>query len=102
LADTAEQRMWYEPSQLDDLIFFDIPEPLLGRLAERPGSVRAIAPIAFLRGVERPIPTIIRSAMKHLTVSPTLSPKPSMSTRKCSGCTAILGTTTQGWWPTAK
>ena len=62
LADTPEQRMWYEASQLDDLIFFDIPEPLLGKLAERPGYVRAVAPIAFLRGVERPIPTIIRSS----------------------------------------
>jgi hypothetical protein len=25
VADTPEQRMWYEASQLDDLTFFDIP-----------------------------------------------------------------------------
>jgi len=61
LADTPEQRMWYEVSQLNDLIFFDIPEPLLARLAEQRGYQRATAPIAFLRGAERPIPTVMRS-----------------------------------------
>ena len=61
LADTPEQRMWYEVTQLNDLIFFDIPEPLLARLAEQRGYQRATAPIAFLRGAERPIPTVMRS-----------------------------------------
>src|SRR5689334_18550148 len=37
LAQTPEQRMWYEVSQLDDLIFFDLPEPLLAKLAEQRG-----------------------------------------------------------------
>jgi TRAP-type uncharacterized transport system substrate-binding protein len=62
LADTPEQRMWYEVSQLNDLVFFDIPEPLLANLAEHGGYERATAPIAFLRGAERPIPTVMRSA----------------------------------------
>jgi uncharacterized protein len=62
LVDTPEQRMWYEVSQLNDLVFFDIPEPLLAKLAEQRGYQRATAPIAFLRGVERPIPTVMRSA----------------------------------------
>jgi len=62
LADTPEQRMWYEVSQLDDLVFFDLPEPLLMKLTGRRGYVRATAPIAFLRGVERPIATVMRSA----------------------------------------
>ena len=62
LADTPEQRMWYEVSQLNDLVFFDIPEPLLAKLAEERGYQRATAPIAFLRGAERPIPTVMRSA----------------------------------------
>ena len=61
LADTPEQRMWYEVSQLDDLVFFDLPEPLLAKLAGQPGYTRATAPIAFLRGVERPVPTVMRS-----------------------------------------
>jgi len=62
LAHTPEQRMWYEVSQLDDLVFFDIPEPLLAKLSEQRGYMRATAPIAFLRGAERPIPTVMRSA----------------------------------------
>ena len=61
LAYTPEQRMWYEVSQLNDLVFFDIPEPLLATLAEHRGYERATAPIAFLRGAERPIPTVMRS-----------------------------------------
>jgi len=61
LADTPEQRMWYEVSQLDDLVFFDLPEPLLAKMAAQPGYRRANAPIAFLRGIERPIPTVMRS-----------------------------------------
>jgi TRAP-type uncharacterized transport system substrate-binding protein len=62
LADTPEQRMWYEVSQLNDLVFFDIPESLLAQLAAQRGYQRATAPIAFLRGVERSIPTVMRSA----------------------------------------
>jgi hypothetical protein len=62
LADTPEQRVWYEASQLDDLTFFDIPAPLLADLAQIPGYSRATAPLALLRGVDRPIPTVMRSA----------------------------------------
>jgi uncharacterized protein len=61
LADTPEQRMWYEASQLDDLVFFDMPEQLRATIAGQ-GSYRlATAPIALLRGAERPIPTVMRS-----------------------------------------
>lgn len=62
LVDTPEQRVWYEASQLDDLTFFDIPSPLLDELAQVPGYERATAPLALLRGVHRPIPTVMRSA----------------------------------------
>jgi len=61
LVDTPEQRMWYEASQLNDLSFFDIPQPLLDKLGTAPGYVPATAPIALLRGVERPISTVMRS-----------------------------------------
>lgn len=61
LVDTPEQRMWYEASQLNDLSFFDIPQPLLDKLATAPGYVSATAPVALLRGVERPIATVMRS-----------------------------------------
>ncbi len=59
---TPEQRMWYEVTQLNDLVFFDIPEALLTKLAGQRGYVRATAPIALMRGLERPIPTVMRSA----------------------------------------
>lgn len=62
LVDTPEQRMWYEASQLDDLVFFDVPEPLLKKLENQPGYSAATAPIALLRGLERPIPTVMRSS----------------------------------------
>jgi TRAP transporter TAXI family solute receptor len=62
LANTPEQRMWYEISQLNDLVFLDIPPNVLAKLAQVPGYQRASMPLAFLRGVDRPIPTVMRSA----------------------------------------
>jgi uncharacterized protein len=62
LVDTPEQRLWYEASQLDDLVFFDVPEQIRGKIVAAGGYVRGTAPIAFLRGAERPIPTVMRSA----------------------------------------
>jgi TRAP-type uncharacterized transport system substrate-binding protein len=60
LANTPEQRSWYEASQLNDLIFLDFDEPLIARLAEAPGYQRATVPLALFRGVDRPIPTVMR------------------------------------------
>jgi hypothetical protein len=60
LANTPEQRSWYEASQLNDLVFLDFDEPLLVRLAQEPGYQRAIVPLALFRGVDRPIPTVMR------------------------------------------
>ena len=96
LAHTPEQRMWYEVSQLDDLQFFDLPEPLLAKLAQLPGYTRATAPIALLRGAERPIPTVMRSA--HVIYVREEAPerfaytvaKRWTNTRNCSGCTATV------------
>ena len=62
LVNTPEQRMWYEATQLNDLVFFDLPAALLDKVASEPGFTRATAPIALLRGVDRPIATVIRSA----------------------------------------
>jgi len=62
LVDTPEQRMWYEASQLNDLVFFSLPEALLAKIAQQPGYSRATAPLALLRGVDKPIPTVMRSA----------------------------------------
>jgi uncharacterized protein len=60
LANTPEQRLWYEASQLNDLTFLDMEEPLLVKLAEQPGYERATIPLALFRGVDRPIPTVMR------------------------------------------
>jgi uncharacterized protein len=60
LANTPEQRSWYEASQLNDLVFLDMEEPLLVKLAQQPGYERATVPLALFRGVDRPIPTVMR------------------------------------------
>src|SRR5438093_6604673 len=60
LANTPEQRSWYEASQLNDLVFLDFEEPLIARLLEEPGFQRATIPLALFRGVDRPIPTVMR------------------------------------------
>jgi len=60
LANTPEQRSWYEASQLNDLVFLDMDEPLLEKLARVPGYERATVPLALFRGVDRPIPTVMR------------------------------------------
>lgn len=61
LVNTPEQRMWYEVSQLHDLVYFQFDPRLLARMAKTPGYVRASIPLALLRGVDRPIPTVMRS-----------------------------------------
>jgi hypothetical protein len=107
LANTPEQRMWYEVSQLNDLVFFDIPEPLLTKLAAERGYQRATAPIAFLRGAERSIPTVMRSAllsmsaMMRLTASLIQSQSLLMNIRSFFGCTVTPGTMIRGWLPKA-
>jgi len=60
LANTPEQRSWYEASQLNDLVFLDMEEPLLAKLAQEPGYERATLPLAIFRGVDRDIPTVMR------------------------------------------
>ncbi len=60
LANTPEQRSWYEASQLNDLVFLDFDEPLIEKLARVPGYERATVPLALFRGVDRPIPTVMR------------------------------------------
>src|SRR5579871_2589162 len=60
LANTPEQRSWYEASQLNDLVFLDFEEPLIQKLAEEPGYLRATIPLALFRGVDRPIATVMR------------------------------------------
>jgi len=60
LANTPEQRMWYEISQLNDLVFLDFDEPLIAKMAQQPGYQKATVPLALFRGVTHPIPTVVR------------------------------------------
>jgi hypothetical protein len=60
LANTPEQRSWYEATQVNDLIFLEMDEQVLDRLAREPGYERATIPLALFRGVDRPIPTVMR------------------------------------------
>ena len=60
LANTPEQRSWYEASQLTDLVFLNFDEPLIAQLAAQPGYQRGTVPLALFRGVDRPIPTVMR------------------------------------------
>jgi hypothetical protein len=59
LVNTPEQRVWYEASQLHDLVFLDFDEALLAKLAQEPGAERVNIPLAILRGVDREIPSIV-------------------------------------------
>ena len=60
LANTPEQRSWYEASQLNDLVFLDLETPLQAELANQPGYEHATVPLALFRGIDRPIPTVMR------------------------------------------
>jgi|HubBroStandDraft_6_1064221.scaffolds.fasta_scaffold51486_3 TRAP-type uncharacterized transport system substrate-binding protein len=60
LAKTPEQRSWCEASQLNDLVFLGMDEPLLVKLAQQPGYERATVPLALFRDVDQPIPTVMR------------------------------------------
>jgi uncharacterized protein len=61
LVNTPEQRMWYEVSQLNDLYYLDFNEALLSKLAAIRGYSRAVLPYSALRGLQRTIPTVMRS-----------------------------------------
>jgi len=60
LANTPEQRVWYEATQLSNLTFLDFDEKLLVELAKRPGFERITAPALGLRGLDKRINTITR------------------------------------------
>ena len=60
MAATPEQGWWNEASQLNDLVFLELEEPLLAKLAEQPGWERASVPLGLFRGVDRRIPSVMR------------------------------------------
>jgi TRAP transporter TAXI family solute receptor len=61
LTTAPEWRVWTEISQRFDLAFLPLPEELLARLAMESGQDRGTIPAGLYRGVERPIPTLVRT-----------------------------------------
>jgi len=60
LANTYEQRMWYEISQMNDLLFLQMDEALIEKLAATGYYERTTMPFGYMRGMERPVATVKR------------------------------------------
>jgi uncharacterized protein len=56
-----EWRIWTEISQKFDLAFLGLPDELLDKLMKGTEQSRGIIPPGLYKGVERPIPTLVRS-----------------------------------------
>jgi len=56
-----EWRIWTEISQKFDLNFIELPDDLLAELAREGEQDRGIIPAGLYRGIERPIPTVVRT-----------------------------------------
>jgi TRAP transporter TAXI family solute receptor len=56
-----EWRIWTEISQKFDLNFIQLPDDLLDELAREGEQYRGIIPPGLYRGVDRPIPTVVRT-----------------------------------------
>jgi TRAP transporter TAXI family solute receptor len=56
-----EWRIWTEISQKFDLTFLDLPDDLLDEIAREGEQQRGTIPAGLYRGVDRPIPTVVRT-----------------------------------------
>ena len=56
-----EWRIWTEISQKFDLSFIELPDDLLAELAREGEQDRGTIPAGLYRGVDRPIPTVVRT-----------------------------------------
>jgi TRAP transporter TAXI family solute receptor len=56
-----EWKIWTEISQKFNLKFIQLPEDLLAELAREGEQERGVIPPGLYRGVERPIPTVVRT-----------------------------------------
>jgi TRAP transporter TAXI family solute receptor len=61
LGNAPEFNVWYEVSQKFNLTFLELPEDLLDRLARDFDMERGEIPDGLLRGVDRSIPTVVRT-----------------------------------------
>jgi hypothetical protein len=63
LGNAPEYNVWYEISQKYDLIYLQLPDDLVAKLASDLTQQRGTIPNGLLRGVDRPIPTVVRTGI---------------------------------------
>ena len=63
LGNAPEFNIWYEASQRYDLRYLELPEPLLSKLAKDSDMQPGTIPLGLLRGVDRPIRTVVRTGI---------------------------------------
>lgn len=61
LGNAPEFNVWYEVSQKFDLTYLRLPDDLLDKLAKDSDMERGNIPDGLLRGVDHPIPTVVRT-----------------------------------------
>lgn len=61
MGNAPEFNLWYELSQKHDLQYFQLPDDLLDRLTLDRDLVRGVIPNGLFRGIDRPIPTVVRT-----------------------------------------
>ena len=61
MATAPEWRIWTQISQKFDLNFIELPDELLTKLAKDGEQERGVIPAGLYRGIERPIPTVVRT-----------------------------------------
>jgi TRAP transporter TAXI family solute receptor len=61
LGNAPEFNVWYEVSQKYNLTYLQLPEDLLDALAAQNDLQRGSIPNGLLRGIDRPIPTVVRT-----------------------------------------
>jgi len=63
LGNAPEYNIWYEASQRYDLRYLQLPDELLTKLAADTDQELGIVPLGLLRGVDRPIHTVVRTGI---------------------------------------
>ena len=61
LGNAPEYNIWYEASQRYDLRYLQLPDDLLAKLARDGDMKEGTIPLGLLRGVDRPIRTVVRT-----------------------------------------
>jgi uncharacterized protein len=61
LGNAPEYNVWYEISQKYDLTYLQLPDDLLDKLAKDYDMQRGMIPDGLLRGIDHPIPTVVRT-----------------------------------------